>query len=75
MAGYISTRDFSRSLRIVESIDVGLVGVNSPLPTGVSGPMGGLKQSGLGCEGGREGLHEFTATRFVTFGIEEGEKV
>jgi succinate-semialdehyde dehydrogenase/glutarate-semialdehyde dehydrogenase len=69
LAGYFYTRDQSRAWRVAEQLDVGIAGVNNPLPSVAFAPMGGTKQSGLGREGGRYGLEEFEETRYLAIGI------
>jgi succinate-semialdehyde dehydrogenase / glutarate-semialdehyde dehydrogenase len=65
LAAYFYTRDLARADRVASRLEAGIVGVNDPLPPGVFAPMGGVKQSGLGREGGREGLEEFQNTHYV----------
>ncbi len=65
LAAYFYTRDVGRVERVAERLEAGIVGVNTPLPSAVYAPMGGIKQSGLGREGSREGLEEFQDVRYV----------
>ena len=67
LAGYVITRDAGRALRLAERLDTGIVGINDALPTVAFTPMGGTKQSGLGREGGTEGLREFQETTYVAW--------
>jgi succinate-semialdehyde dehydrogenase / glutarate-semialdehyde dehydrogenase len=67
LAGYFYTRDLGRAWRVAERLEVGIVGANTALPSVVYGPMGGVKQSGLGREGAGHGLAEFCETRYVTW--------
>jgi succinate-semialdehyde dehydrogenase/glutarate-semialdehyde dehydrogenase len=67
LAGYFYTRDLGRAWRIAERLEVGIVGCNNALPGSVFGPMGGVKQSGLGREGSAVGLDEFCETRYVSW--------
>jgi succinate-semialdehyde dehydrogenase/glutarate-semialdehyde dehydrogenase len=69
LAGYIYTKDQARVWRFADRLDVGIIGVNDPLPTVVFAPMGGTKQSGLGREGGEHGLEEFQETRYLAIAI------
>ncbi len=69
LAGYFYTRDVSRVWRMSERLEVGIVGVNHPLPSVAFAPMGGVKHSGLGREGARAGLEEFLDTRYVSLGL------
>ena len=71
LTGYFYTRDADRTWRVAERLEVGIVAVNDPLPTVVFAPMGGVKQSGLGREGGSLGLEEFEAVRYLSLGVSE----
>ena len=68
LAGYVYTRDVGRAWRIAERMQAGIVGVNDPVPPVAFGTLGGMKQSGIGREGGHLGLEEFEEHRYVTFG-------
>jgi succinate-semialdehyde dehydrogenase/glutarate-semialdehyde dehydrogenase len=69
LAGYFYSRDVSRLWRFAEALDVGIIGVNNPLPTVCFAPMGGTKQSGIGREGSRLGLEEFEEVRYLAIGL------
>lgn len=69
LASYVFTEDFSRGLRIGDRIEFGLVGVNVGVISNAAAPFGGVKQSGLGREGGAEGIAEYTTTQYL--GIED----
>lgn len=66
LAAYLYTRDLGRADRAVGRLEAGITGVNNPLPSAAFSPMGGVKQSGLGREGGSEGLAEFQDVHYVT---------
>jgi succinate-semialdehyde dehydrogenase/glutarate-semialdehyde dehydrogenase len=66
LAAYVFSGDLARALRLGEAIDAGMVGVNRGLVSDPSAPFGGVKQSGLGREGAREGLREFQETRYLS---------
>lgn len=68
LAGYFYSNDNRRVWRVAEAIDCGLVGVNTGLMTTAETPFGGMKDSGLGREGGQEGLDAFLETKCVCFG-------
>jgi len=70
LAAYIYTHDLSKAVRIAERLDVGMVGVNDTRIAAVEAPFGGVKLSGIGREGGREGLAAFTETKQLAFRIE-----
>jgi succinate-semialdehyde dehydrogenase / glutarate-semialdehyde dehydrogenase len=65
LAGYVYTTSLDRSLRVSEALEVGILGLNNPLPSVAFAPMGGVKQSGLGREGSRQGLEEFHELKYV----------
>jgi succinate-semialdehyde dehydrogenase/glutarate-semialdehyde dehydrogenase len=69
LAGYFYTRDLGRAWRTAERLEVGIVGCNNALPGAVFGPMGGVKQSGLGREGYDVGLDEFSDLRYVNWDL------
>lgn len=69
LAGYFYTRDQARVWRMAEKLDVGITGINNPLPSVAFAPMGGTKQSGLGREGSSQGLEEYEETRYLSIGI------
>jgi len=70
LAAYLYTRDLSKAIRIAERLDVGMVGVNDTRIAAVEAPFGGVKLSGTGREGGREGLVAFTETKQLALRIE-----
>jgi succinate-semialdehyde dehydrogenase/glutarate-semialdehyde dehydrogenase len=59
LASYLYTRDVSRAIRVAEALDFGIIGVNDINPTSPSVPFGGIKESGVGREGGHEGIAEY----------------
>jgi succinate-semialdehyde dehydrogenase/glutarate-semialdehyde dehydrogenase len=65
LAGYVYTRDLARGLRVCERLEVGMVGLNRGLVSDPAAPFGGVKQSGLGREGGFEGISEYLETTYV----------
>lgn len=70
LAAYVYTRDVARAWRVVEKVEAGIVGLNHPVPPVAFAPMGGVKQSGMGREGGRRGLEEYLDTRYVAIGVD-----
>ena len=66
LAAYIWTRDLGRAFRVAEALDYGIVGVNDGLPAAPHAPFGGVKDSGLGREGGKWGLEEYLDVKFVS---------
>ena len=65
LSSYLYTRDLDRTLRVVESLDFGMVGVNTGLVSNPAAPFGGVKASGFGREGGFEGIDEYLNTTYV----------
>ncbi|MEO5314685.1 NAD-dependent succinate-semialdehyde dehydrogenase [Pseudarthrobacter sp. CC12] len=65
LASYVFTTDYSRMVRVAEQIEFGMVGYNTGVISNAAAPFGGVKQSGLGREGGAEGLAEYTTTQYV----------
>jgi succinate-semialdehyde dehydrogenase/glutarate-semialdehyde dehydrogenase len=65
LVAYLYTRDLARGLRVAEALEAGMVGVNRGLVSDPAAPFGGVKQSGIGREGGHEGLLEFTETKYI----------
>jgi succinate-semialdehyde dehydrogenase/glutarate-semialdehyde dehydrogenase len=63
LASYVYTRDLGRALRTVEGLDFGIIGVNDINPTSAAVPFGGIKESGVGREGARQGIHEYLDTK------------
>jgi succinate-semialdehyde dehydrogenase / glutarate-semialdehyde dehydrogenase len=65
LVGYLFTQDIDRALRLSEVLEVGMVGLNSGLVSNPAAPFGGIKQSGLGREGGRVGIDEFLEHKYL----------
>jgi succinate-semialdehyde dehydrogenase/glutarate-semialdehyde dehydrogenase len=65
LVSYAFTKDLKRGLRLIESLDTGMTGLNTGLVSNAAAPFGGVKQSGLGREGGFEGINEYLETKYV----------
>ncbi|GMQ85109.1 MAG: NAD-dependent succinate-semialdehyde dehydrogenase [Acidimicrobiia bacterium] len=65
LAAYLYTGDLERGLRVAEAIETGMVGVNRGLISDPAAPFGGVKESGLGREGGQVGMHEYLETKYI----------
>jgi succinate-semialdehyde dehydrogenase/glutarate-semialdehyde dehydrogenase len=65
LVGYVFTRDLERAFRLQELIEVGMLGINTGLVSNPAAPFGGIKESGLGREGGRTGIEEFLEQRYL----------
>ena len=59
------TSDLTRALRVTDRLQVGMVGLNQGIVSNPAVPFGGIKHSGLGREGGVEGIEEFLETRYL----------
>jgi succinate-semialdehyde dehydrogenase / glutarate-semialdehyde dehydrogenase len=68
LAAYAYTRDLGRAWRLAERLDYGMVGINAGVISTAEAVFGGVKQSGLGREGGRSGIDEYLEARYVNLG-------
>ncbi|MCT7375282.1 NAD-dependent succinate-semialdehyde dehydrogenase [Chelativorans salis] len=68
LACYFYTADLGRAFRVMEGLKYGLIGVNEGIITTVEAPFGGLKESGLGKEGGHQGIEDYLDTKYVCIG-------
>jgi succinate-semialdehyde dehydrogenase / glutarate-semialdehyde dehydrogenase len=69
LAAYLYTKDISRAIRVSEALRFAIVGVNDINPTSAAAPFGGMKESGLGREGGQEGIVEYLETKLVGISV------
>ncbi len=65
LVAYLFTRDLSRALLVAEALEYGMVGVNQGIVSNPAAPFGGVKSSGVGREGGFEGIEEYLETKYV----------
>lgn len=65
LVGYVFTSDLGRALRVAEQLEAGMVGINKGVVSEPAAPFGGVKASGLGREGGSDGILAFTETKYV----------
>ena len=65
LVAYVYTENLKRGLRVVEGLEVGMVGLNRGLVSNAAAPFGGVKESGFGREGGYEGIEEYVSTKYV----------
>jgi succinate-semialdehyde dehydrogenase/glutarate-semialdehyde dehydrogenase len=70
LVAYVYTRDITRALRVIEKLDTGMVGLNRGIVSNPAAPFGGVKQSGVGREGGREGIDEYLEVKHVAVGLD-----
>ena len=69
LAAYVYTKDFKRAFGAFEKLHFGIIGINDINPTSAAAPFGGMKESGLGREGGKEGIEEYLETKLGGFMI------
>lgn len=69
LASYCYTKDLARAYRMMESLEYGIVGINDAIPTTAQAPFGGIKESGMGREGGKYGIEDYLETKFVSINI------
>jgi succinate-semialdehyde dehydrogenase/glutarate-semialdehyde dehydrogenase len=65
LVAYVYTQDIKRAFRVVERLQTGMVGLNQGIVSNAAAPFGGVKASGIGREGGREGIEEFLDMKYV----------
>ncbi|MEM8664481.1 MAG: aldehyde dehydrogenase family protein, partial [Pseudomonadota bacterium] len=66
LVAYLYTQDMKRGLGLAERLEFGMIGLNRGLVSDPAAPFGGVKQSGLGREGGKEGMLEFQETQYIS---------
>ena len=66
LVAYVFSQDMKRAMRVCERLEYGMVGLNRGLVSDAAAPFGGVKQSGLGREGGHEGMLEFMETQYIS---------
>jgi succinate-semialdehyde dehydrogenase/glutarate-semialdehyde dehydrogenase len=71
LVAYVFTNDLRRALRVAERLESGMVGLNQGVVSNPAAPFGGVKQSGLGREGGSTGIDEFLETKYVGIALAE----
>jgi succinate-semialdehyde dehydrogenase/glutarate-semialdehyde dehydrogenase len=69
LVAYLYTSDLKRALRVIEGLETGMVGLNQGMVSNAGAPFGGVKQSGVGREGGNEGIEEFLETKYVAVNL------
>jgi succinate-semialdehyde dehydrogenase/glutarate-semialdehyde dehydrogenase len=68
LASYLFSKDLGRAWRVAEKLEAGMVGVNEGIFSNEAVPFGGVKESGLGREGGAEGLEEYLEVKYICLG-------
>lgn len=71
LAAYVFSEKLSEAIKICEALEYGIVGLNDGAPSVAQAPFGGMKESGLGREGGYWGLEEFLETKYISINIAE----
>ena len=69
LVAYVYTRDLDRALRVAEALETGMVGLNQGVVSNPAAPFGGVKQSGIGREGGAAGIDEFLETKYIGIAV------
>jgi succinate-semialdehyde dehydrogenase / glutarate-semialdehyde dehydrogenase len=69
LVAYVYTSNLKRALRVCERLETGMVGLNQGMVSNASAPFGGVKHSGFGREGGREGIGEYLETKYVAVNL------
>lgn len=69
LAAYVFTENLSKGIRMSEKLEYGIVGLNDGLPSTPQAPFGGFKQSGLGREGGHQGIDEYIEVKYISVGL------
>ncbi|MFY8112579.1 MAG: aldehyde dehydrogenase family protein, partial [Rhabdaerophilum sp.] len=68
LAAYFYTRDLGRAFRVAEELEAGMIGINAAMLGNEIAPFGGVKESGLGREGGRHGIEEYLEMKYMLVG-------
>jgi succinate-semialdehyde dehydrogenase/glutarate-semialdehyde dehydrogenase len=69
LVAYLYTGGLQRAFRVAEALQTGMVGLNQGMVSNAGAPFGGIKQSGIGREGGPEGIEEYLETKYVAMGL------
>jgi succinate-semialdehyde dehydrogenase/glutarate-semialdehyde dehydrogenase len=69
LASYVYTQDLGRAHRMITALDAGMTAINVGSVSNAAAPFGGVKQSGLGREGGAEGIQEYLEVKYATIGL------
>jgi succinate-semialdehyde dehydrogenase / glutarate-semialdehyde dehydrogenase len=70
LVAYVYTRDVKRAFRVCEKLETGMIGLNQGIVSNPAAPFGGVKASGFGREGGREGIDEYLSLKYVAMAME-----
>ncbi|MEI3849313.1 MULTISPECIES: NAD-dependent succinate-semialdehyde dehydrogenase [unclassified Microbacterium] len=70
LVSYVFTEDLQRGHRMIDALETGMMGLNVGVVSNAAAPFGGVKQSGIGREGGFEGIHEFLSTKYTLIPVD-----
>src|ERR671936_979145 len=69
LVAYVYTQDINRAFKVIERLETGMIGLNQGMVSNAGAPFGGVKQSGVGREGGNEGIEESSETKYVAVNL------
>jgi succinate-semialdehyde dehydrogenase/glutarate-semialdehyde dehydrogenase len=69
LVAYVYTSNLQRAFRVIEGLETGMIGLNQGMVSNPAAPFGGVKHSGFGREGGREGIEEYLETKYVAMNL------
>jgi len=69
LAAYLYTENIARAVRVAEALDYGIIGLNDGVPSTAQAPFGGVKQSGIGREGGKWGIEEYLEVKYISLAL------
>ena len=70
LVSYVFTSDLARGHRMIDRLETGMMGLNVGVVSNAAAPFGGVKQSGVGREGGLEGIHEYLSTKYTLIPVD-----
>ena len=69
LVAYVYTSNLKRALRVCEGLETGMIGLNQGMVSNAAAPFGGVKSSGFGREGGKEGIDEYLETKYIAMAV------
>jgi succinate-semialdehyde dehydrogenase / glutarate-semialdehyde dehydrogenase len=69
LVAYVYTNDLRRAFRVAEALETGMLGLNQGVVSNAGAPFGGVKASGIGREGGNEGIEEYLETKYIAMAL------
>jgi succinate-semialdehyde dehydrogenase / glutarate-semialdehyde dehydrogenase len=69
LVAYVYTQDINRAFKVIEGLETGMIGLNQGMVSNAGAPFGGVKASGVGREGGPEGIQEYLETKYVAMNV------